>query len=110
MSMTEAIAQIGLGHATPQIDQLGMSELQIAARSSRNSGVAFEAVLSGSLGSVNEKIATAEDMVRQFAVDDSIPLHQVTLALEEARLSVELAMQVRARLVETYREFMNMQL
>jgi len=37
-------------------------------------------------------------------------VHQVTLALEQARLSVELAMQVRQRLVESYRELMNMQL
>jgi flagellar hook-basal body complex protein FliE len=37
-----------------------------------------------------------------------VPLHQVTYALEEARLSVELAMQVRTRLVESYRELMNM--
>jgi flagellar hook-basal body complex protein FliE len=43
-------------------------------------------------------------------VDDSIAVHEVTFALEEARLSMELAMHVRERLVETYRELMNMQL
>lgn len=109
MSLTEAIAQIGLTGTAPQIDHLGTSSAnQITADASNVPS--FDAILSGSLSSVNEKVATAEDMVRQFAVDDSIPVHQVTLALEEARLSVELAMQVRARVVETYREFMNMQL
>jgi len=49
-------------------------------------------------------------MVKAFALDDSIPVHQVTFALEEARLAVELAMQVRTRLLESYRELMNMQL
>jgi flagellar hook-basal body complex protein FliE len=37
-------------------------------------------------------------------------VHQVTYALEEARLSVELAMQVRAKLLDGFRELMNMQL
>jgi flagellar hook-basal body complex protein FliE len=34
----------------------------------------------------------------------------VTYALEEARMAVELAMQVRSKLVDGYREIMNMQL
>jgi flagellar hook-basal body complex protein FliE len=56
------------------------------------------------------KVARADQLVKAFALNDSIPVHQVTYALEEARLSVELAMQVRARLLEGYRELMNMQL
>lgn len=70
----------------------------------------FESLLTGGLQAVDAKLARSEALVRQFAVDDSIPLHQVTIALEEARLAVEMAMQVRARLVEGYRELMNMQL
>lgn len=70
----------------------------------------FEALLTGGLQAVDAKLARSEALVRQFAVDDSVPLHQVTIALEEARLAVEMAMQVRARLVEGYRELMNMQL
>jgi flagellar hook-basal body complex protein FliE len=56
------------------------------------------------------RITRADEMVKRFAVDDSVPVHQVTYALEEARLSIELAMQVRTRLVEAYRDLMNMQL
>lgn len=107
MSLVQAIAQIGGAETAPQIAQFGLAGAQPL---SVNPTVDFDAILSGSLNSVNDKVATADAMVRQFAVDDSIPVHQVTLALEEARLSVELAMQVRARMVETYREFMNMQL
>lgn len=70
----------------------------------------FASILQSGIENVNTKIATADSLVRQFTLDDSIPVHQVTIALEEARLSVELAMQVRQRLVESYRELMNMQL
>ncbi|NIJ36966.1 flagellar hook-basal body complex protein FliE [Sphingopyxis panaciterrae] len=70
----------------------------------------FESLLTGGLQAVDAKLARSEALVRQFTVDDTLPLHQVTIALEEARLAVEMAMQVRARLVEGYRELMNMQL
>jgi len=70
----------------------------------------FGAMLMNGLNGVNAKLESADALVRRFAVDDSVPVHHVTMALEEARLSVELAMQVRGRLVEGYRELMNMQL
>jgi flagellar hook-basal body complex protein FliE len=70
----------------------------------------FTQTLMDGIAAVNERVANADAMVRAFAVDDSIPLHQVTFALEEARLSMELMMQVRARLVESYQRMMEMQL
>ncbi|MEP9403175.1 flagellar hook-basal body complex protein FliE [Sphingomonas sp. VNH70] len=70
----------------------------------------FGALVLAGLRGVEAKVGAADALVRRFALDDGVPLHQVTIALEEARLSVELAMQVRARLVEGYRELMNMQL
>lgn len=70
----------------------------------------FGDLLKAGLSAVDAKLETADALVRRFAVDDSVPVHHVTIALEEARLAVELAMQVRGRLVEGYRELMNMQL
>ena len=70
----------------------------------------FGALLSRGIAAVDAKVANADALVARFAIDDSVPVHQVTMALEEARLSVEFAMQVRARLVEGYKELMNMQL
>jgi len=70
----------------------------------------FADMLAAGLRSVEAKVETADGLVRQFAVDETVPVHQVTIALEEARLAVELAVQIRARLVESYREIMNMQL
>jgi len=73
-------------------------------------GPSFGEIMRAGLHDVDTKIAHADALAQQFALDDSVPVHQVTMALEEARLSVELAMQVRTRLVEGYRELMNMQL
>ena len=59
---------------------------------------------------MNQKLIDADQAVTAFALDDSIPLHQVTYALEQSRLAFELMLQVRARLVEGYQEIMRMQL
>ena len=70
----------------------------------------FSDILADGLRAVDSKVARADAMVEAFAKGDPIPVHQVTIALEQARLAVELAVQVRTRLVETYRDFMSMQL
>jgi flagellar hook-basal body complex protein FliE len=70
----------------------------------------FSSLLLDGIDAVNTKALDADAMVRAFALDDSIPVHQVTFALEQARLSLELMMQVRGRLVDAYQQFMNMQL
>ena len=73
-------------------------------------GSSFAKILMDGVSRVNEKVIEADAQVRAFALDDSIPLHQVTFALEEARLSLEMMLQVRARLVEGYQQIMGMQL
>lgn len=72
--------------------------------------VEFASLLSAGLRHVESKVETANGLVKQFAIDETVPLHQVTIALEEARIAVDLAVQIRSRLVESYREIMNMQL
>jgi flagellar hook-basal body complex protein FliE len=73
-------------------------------------GSSFASLLTDGIRSMEAKIGRADTLVKAFALGDGVPVHQVTYALEEARLSVELAMQVRTRLLEGYRELMNMQL
>lgn len=70
----------------------------------------FSEILTSGIEQVEVKLKSADALVRQFAVDDSVPVHQVTIALEEARLAVEVAVQVRNKVAEGYREIMNMQL
>lgn len=59
---------------------------------------------------VDRSLTHANEAVEAFALDGSAPPHQVMMALEEARMSLQLALQVRARLVEGYQELMRMQL
>jgi flagellar hook-basal body complex protein FliE len=70
----------------------------------------FSQMLVDGLDSVNSKLVEADKMVKAFAVDDSIPVHEVTFALAQAKLSLELMLQVKARILEGYQQLMNMQL
>lgn len=106
MTGIEAAGAIGSVTAAPALTQIGLSPAAQAA----GADASFGSILAAGMRQMEAKVATANDLVRQFTLDDSVPLHQVTFALEEARLAVELAMQVRTRLVESYRELMNMQL
>ncbi|MEI9997600.1 MAG: flagellar hook-basal body complex protein FliE [Rhizomicrobium sp.] len=70
----------------------------------------FADLLSGGIDAVNTKVLDADKIARAFALDDSIPVHQVTFALEQARMSLELMTQVRQRLLDGYQQLMNMPL
>lgn len=107
MSPVAAIAAPSAFAPDPVVMRLGLPQLP---PQQPVAGAGFGDILSAGIGQVEGKLATADALVKRFALDDSVPVHQVTFALEEARMSVELAMQVRSRLVEGYRDIMNMQL
>ncbi len=107
MTGISAITAIG----APAMDaRAGIERVANALPQRGAAPVDFSTLLSQGLATMDSKVARADDMVTRFALDDSVPVHQVTIALEEARLSVEFAMQVRQRFVEGYKELMNMQL
>lgn len=49
-------------------------------------------------------------MAQDFISGEVEDLHAVMIATEEARLSLDLALQVRNKIVEAYKEINNMQL
>jgi flagellar hook-basal body complex protein FliE len=82
----------------------------VSANAPHIASQSFGELLSSGLHNVEARVNEANALAQAFATDDSIPVHQVTIALEQARLSVELALQVRTRLVDAFHEIMNMQL
>lgn len=88
MSGIEAILPAGLG-ADPMIGRLGSPAMPTPSAMGQAD---FAELLASGARQVEAKISHANDLVQRFALDDSVPLHKVTYALEEARLAVELAM------------------
>jgi flagellar hook-basal body complex protein FliE len=62
------------------------------------------------VGQVNDKVVNADNQVRALALGQTDHLHDVMLALEDARISMGLMVQVRNRLVDAYQDLMRMQL
>lgn len=73
-----------------------------------NSG--FSYMLKNKLDEVNAKQIKAEETTNSFLKGEETDIHKVMLDSEEAKLSVELAVQVRNKLIEAYQELNRMQL
>lgn len=70
----------------------------------------FISMLKDKLDEVNNNQIAADNATESFVKGDSTDIHQVMLQGEEAKLSLELAVQVRNKLVEAYQELNRMQL
>lgn len=70
----------------------------------------FSDLLKEGLDSVNEKQINSEDMTQKLIKGENVEVHQVMLATEEAKLSLQMAVQVRNKIVEAYQELNRMQL
>jgi flagellar hook-basal body complex protein FliE len=61
------------------------------------------------VGELNTQLVHAEQGVQQLAAGDAASLHDVMIRMEEAKLSFQLAVQVRSRILDAYQEVMRMQ-
>lgn len=100
--MTHAIDPIAL-------NALSAVQTDPSAAATPATGASFTRMMSEGIEQTNAQLLEADRMTRAFALGEDIPVHQVTFALEQARLSFELMSQVRTRLVESYQEILRMQ-
>jgi flagellar hook-basal body complex protein FliE len=70
----------------------------------------FGTLVSQGLAHVNEQLRTSQGNLQRLATGDVQNLHQVMIQLEESRLSLQLMLQVRGRLLEAYQDVMKMQI
>jgi len=77
---------------------------------SSSNSMSFMDTLKEKLGEVNEKQIAADVATEAFISGEDIDIHEVMLITEEAKMSLQLAVQVRNKLVEAYQEINRMQL
>jgi flagellar hook-basal body complex protein FliE len=70
----------------------------------------FAEALRQAVEKLNETQLRADRALAQFLTGEIQDVHQVVLAMEEARLAMQLAVQVRNRIVEAYQELSRMQI
>lgn len=69
----------------------------------------FSDFVTQGLARVEQGLQASQGDLRALAAGDVTNLHQVMVRLEESRMSMQLLLQVRNRLLESYQEVMRMQ-
>ena len=70
----------------------------------------FEKKLAEALDKVNEKQLKAEQATQDFLAGKVDDIHQVLILAQEAKLSLQLAVEVRNKVLEAYQEISRMQI
>ena len=73
-------------------------------------GLDFASMIGDGLNRVDESLRAADGKIRGLAAGEDIPLHDVMITMERARMDLMLVVEVRNRLVEAYQELTRMQL
>ena len=101
-----------MGSAPPELPaDLASPEFRPGAPSAaQGATVPFGQLLSEGLSQVNHDLVTSQVEMQRLATGDIQNLHQVMIRLEESRISFQLMLQVRGRLLEAYQDVMRMQI
>lgn len=70
----------------------------------------FQNFLQNAASTANDKLVGADVAVRDLALGKAENLHEVMISLEEAKISFELMVQVRNKMVEAYQEILRMRI
>lgn len=68
----------------------------------------FGEMLKGAINSVNAQMTDADDKLQRLATGEIKDVHEVTLALQKAGLSLDLVVAIRDRALEAYQTIMRM--
>lgn len=95
------------------IDPIALGSLD-AARSlspiGEPQGANFIDAVGQGIQGINADLNQADTLARQFAAGDKVPVHDVMIAFEQAHLKLQMALEIRNRVVDAYQNLTNMQL
>ncbi|MDH7479845.1 MAG: flagellar hook-basal body complex protein FliE [Syntrophomonadaceae bacterium] len=73
-------------------------------------GGSFGEVLNNAIKKLNDAQVNADNLTLGLLTGEVQDIHQVTIAMQEAKLSMQLAVEVRNKVVEAYQEISRMQI
>ena len=74
-----------------------------------NKGTKFENILTDFIGDVNTNQNDSKNIVADFIGGKDVEIHEVMIAGEKAKTSLELLMEIRNKTVDMYKELIRMQ-
>lgn len=96
-TMTNAVGMVSGTNSTKAIDS-----------DTDSHGKTFGQLLQAAINNVNSLQVNANEQAEAYATGKTSDLHSVMIASEEASISLELATQVRNKVVDAYQEIMRM--
>jgi len=70
----------------------------------------FESTLNEFVGNVNDLQNSANDAIDKMASGQSADVHEVMVAVEKAKVSFDLLLQIRNKMLDAYKQIMQMQM
>ena len=81
-----------------------------AAQAADVSGPSFAQRVGEQLNALNGQLLATQTDLQRLAAGEVDNLHEVMVRLEESRIALQLALQVRTRVLEAYQDVMRMQI
>ncbi|MCY6370393.1 flagellar hook-basal body complex protein FliE [Clostridium ganghwense] len=100
MKINEFIPNTSLNTKLNSVDKKNNKEKNITG---------FADTLKSKLDEVNDKIVEADKKTERFIKGEDVDIHEVTIKTTEAKLSLQLAVEIRNKLMEAYQELNRMQ-
>ena len=98
-----------INNFVPKADIFESMESNITKNNNQKSND-FSEILKESLDSLNEKQVNSDNITNDFIAGKDVEVHEMILATEEAKMSFQLAIQVRNKVVDAIKELNGMQL
>ncbi len=104
----------GLGKAT-EVTPSGLTSFTgiLTDKEDRAEGTLFDSFLNSAINNIkttNEYLSDAEDMNIKFALGETENAHDLTIALQKASTALQYTVAVRDKLLDAYKELMQMQI
>ncbi len=91
--------------SAPLVGSAGLQSIKEGAAKTEKTGKSFEDYLLEAVDYVNDKQQASSDMAEKLIVDpDSVDVHDVTIAMAEAQLSLSIAQTVIDRITSAWNE------
>lgn len=74
-----------------------------------NDQLSFGEILQNALKTVNSRQMEYDTILQRHLLGEDVELHQITIAAEKAKLTLDLTIQIRNKALEAYQEIMRMQ-
>jgi flagellar hook-basal body complex protein FliE len=109
-SYGDAMSKVSPGTFVPDISPQGPQSEPLPDDSIAGAGsVSFKDTLAGMISHVNDQMITAEQKSTDLAMGKSNDLEGTVKAVEEAGLSMQMALSVRNKILQAYTEISQMQ-